>query len=407
MSPATQSKPVAVWWSNAVFFLAAHVAAACGLYLRPPSTVPRATLIMTILLWQIASFGITIGYHRLYSHRAFRASFGVRLVLSFLGAMAFQGSIKWWTLRHRLHHRFTDDEEHDPYCATRGLLYSHVGWIFYKPKYEKLEFIERDDLEADPVVQFQHRYYVLLALFFGFVIPTLLGWTWGDANGAFIYGGFVSRLLIWHCTFLVNSLAHWDGLQPYTDENTSRTNLVLALLTAGEGNHNFHAFPHDYRSGPAILDWDPSKWVIALLNTLGWAWGLRRADTNDIKDAIQHMSGKHADHHGPYTGSAQGIAEWAGAIWQRRDQLDDYLRSNSCACVVLIDGYAVDATSYMKEHPGGARLLRSYAVPNGALDGSEKWKDAGWAYNGGMNKHSNAARKRMAQLRVAKIAFEL
>ncbi|KAI0067970.1 hypothetical protein BV25DRAFT_1875026 [Artomyces pyxidatus] len=393
-------KPVAIWWSNAFFFLAAHVAAAYGVYTRPPSTVSKPTLLMTVLLWQIASFGVTIGYHRMYSHRAFTAPFPIRMGLAMLGTTAFQGSIKFRCLRHRLHHRFTDDEEHDPYCATRGLFYSHVGWIFYKPKYEKLELIERDDLEQDPVVRIQHKYYVPMALTFGFGLPVFLGWTWNDTTGALIYGGFVSRLLIWHCTFLVNSLAHWDGLQPYSDENTSRTNWILAILTAGEGNHNFHAFPHDFRAGPATFDWDPSKWVILVLHQLGLATGLRRADASDIQEAKLHMLGKH---HAAVPLRSEDV--WEGAVWRRED-IDDYISCKKNACVIVIDGFAVDVTEYLTEHPGGARLLRNYSVPtpdDPANTKPTKWKEAGWAFNGGLNNHSSAARRRMAQLCIAKV----
>ncbi|KAF5352503.1 hypothetical protein D9756_005880 [Leucocoprinus leucothites] len=132
-------------------------------------------------------------------------------------------------LRHRLHHRFTDDPIHDPYAATRGLLYSHVGWIFLKPTYGKLDLIETDDLDNDPVVRIQHRYYHLLALLLGFCLPAVAGSLWEDAFGGFIWGGLVARVFVWHCTFFVNSLAHWNGLQPYSDENTSRGNLVGSM----------------------------------------------------------------------------------------------------------------------------------------------------------------------------------
>jgi len=301
-------------------------------------------------------------------------------------------------LVHRLHHRFTDDEENDPYCATRGLLFSHVGWIFFKPTYTKLHLIERDDLEQDPVVRWQHRYFVPIAVGFGIIFPTVLGATYGDIIGGFIYPGLVARILIWHCTFFVNSLAHWDGLQPYTDENTSRTNLFLALVTAGEGNHNFHhAFPHDYRSGPAKTDWDPSKWVIFALSKLGVAWGLRRAIPEDIATAQAQMLARDHDHN-----DAHDIDEkdaWTGPKWTEKE-LESYIERNG-ACVLLIDGYIVDVTGYMKTHPGGTGLLREYAVPVKGDGGNDKWKEASWAFNGGVNKHSQVARRKLRQLSVA------
>ncbi|KAI0354610.1 hypothetical protein OH77DRAFT_1425672 [Trametes cingulata] len=421
--PEARSPPPAqIWWSNATFFVATHIAAAVAVYLRPPSQVPRLTLLFMVVFWQAASMGITVGYHRLYSHRAFRATLPVRAFVALLGASAFQGSIKWWCLRHRLHHRFTDDPAHDPYAATRGLFWSHMGWIFFKARYERLESIDRGDLERDPVVRLQHKYYVPLALITGFAFPPIIGKLWNDPVGSFVYAGLVARLLIWHCTFLVNSLAHWDGLQPYSDDNTSRTNLVLALLTCGEGNHNFvrthHSFPHDFRSGPAPLDWDPSKWVILLLHSLGLASGLRRARVEEIRAARDYMLRKEitpphteTDDLGTTSGSGSGSEEdseeWEGPIWTGAQLAEQ--ASAEGRCILLLDGYAVDATEYLTEHPGGALLLRRYAIGGKAQKadaptaGARPARDADWAFHGGVNKHSQAARRRMRQLRVAKV----
>jgi len=117
------------------------------------------------------------------------------MALAFMGTSAFQGSIKWWSLRHRLHHRFTDDPVNDPYAATKGLLYSHVGWFFVKRRYERMDRIDQQDLASDPVVQFQHKYYVPLAVLIALVLPTLVGGFWNDALGAFIYAGLVTLVI--------------------------------------------------------------------------------------------------------------------------------------------------------------------------------------------------------------------
>ncbi|KAL0951591.1 hypothetical protein HGRIS_008272 [Hohenbuehelia grisea] len=406
MAPARRNIPELarprpqIWWSNATFFCLVHVLAVAGVFIRPLRVVPYKTLLLALVSWQLGEFGITIGYHRLYSHRAFRATPGVRVVLALLGSSAFQGSIKWWCLRHRLHHRFTDDLEHDPYAATRGLFYSHMGWIFFKPNYQKMSFIDRDDLEADPVVRFQHKYYVPLALFFGFMLPPLVGLLWHDAFGAFIWAGLVSRVAIWHCTFLVNSLAHWDGLQPYSDEDTSRGNLLLAVLTSGEGNHNFHAFPHDYRSGPSPFDWDPSKWLILGLRYLGLAKGLRKARDDDMAEAIDYM---HQKAH-PGAIESEDLDDWHGDTWDRQ-QLAEYLSMKPGSCILLIDGYAVNATFYLAEHPGGASILRRYSLSVGNDDKVEA-SEASWAFNGGLNNHSRSAKRRLRGLRVARVSFD-
>ncbi|CAG7854166.1 Acyl-CoA desaturase {ECO:0000305/PubMed:8538376}; AltName: Full=Delta(9)-desaturase {ECO:0000305}; Short=Delta-9 desaturase {ECO:0000305}; AltName: Full=Fatty acid desaturase {ECO:0000305}; AltName: Full=Stearoyl-CoA desaturase {ECO:0000305} [Serendipita indica DSM 11827] len=441
------------WLPNAFFFALIHLGALLGgIYLSPPSTLCKQTIILTILCWQLPCFGqvyffrgvgnietnalpsstgrlysITIGYHRLWSHKAFRAVKPVRFVLAIFGTMAFQGSIKWWVLRHRLHHRFTDDPVHDPYvvwfafvvnldvcltlsnasyAATRGLFFSHMGWIFRKPTYTKLPLIEKDDLDRDPIVRFQHKYYVPLALFTGLVLPTMIAATWGDAMGGYIWGGLVGRVLVWHCTFLVNSLAHWEGLQPYTDEITARGNLIMAMLTCGEGNHNFHAFPHDFRAGPNILDWDPSKWIITMLYRLGLATGLRKAHPEDIKAAQAWIL---SHHHEPFPASANDEAETDSAestdeVVLAKWSLNELNKqAKQRGCLLVIDGFVVDASSYVGDHPGGSVFLRRYAVPKEGARTSEEWRKATWAFQGGMNVHSRIAKRRMMSMRVAEL----
>jgi len=275
-----------------------------------------------------------------------------------------------------------------------------MGWIFYKPAYSRMELVDRDDLDSDPVVRFQHKYYVPLALFFGFIVPPSFGLLWRDPAGAFIWGGLVSRLAIWHCTFLVNSMAHWEGLQPYSDEDTSRGNLLLALLTSGEGSHNFHhAFPHDFRSGPAISNWDPSKWIILALHWIGLVTGLRRARVVDVQEARKYMFYK--DRHG--IPPPDDEEPWKGAIWDAK-QLGDHVRANPRRCVVLVGGFVIDATGYLGEHPGGAHVLRKYSVKPDDIYISPR--DATWAFEGGLNNHSRSARRRMREFRLARFQSE-
>ncbi|KZT73326.1 hypothetical protein DAEQUDRAFT_662387 [Daedalea quercina L-15889] len=429
--PEQQLRPRAqIWWANGLIFVATHLAAAIGCYLYPFYRLSGYTVILCVVLFQMGEMSITVGYHRLYSHRAFRASLPVRIAVALFGASAMQGSIKVRAqifaacMRHRLHHRYTDDPVHDPYAATRGFLWAHMGWIFFKSHYERLQLIDQTDLDNDPVVRMQHKHYLLLALGLGLILPPCIGALWGDATGAFVWAGLVVRLLIWHCTFFVNSLAHWDGLQPYSDENTSKSNLILAVLTCGEGNHNFvrthdslfspprkHAFPHDYRSGPARYDWDPSKWTILLLKRLGLVWGLKRARPEDVREAHLYMLHKHAGEASASEDSGTGDSSssddtdflCSSDIGTETWKLEDVRRyADSGRCVVVLDGFAVDVTGYLGEHPGGAALLRKYSVRSGCAQ-EDAWKEADWAFHGGMNNHSRAARRRMRELRVAKL----
>ncbi|KAG8687389.1 hypothetical protein FRC09_013515 [Ceratobasidium sp. 395] len=263
--------------------------------------------------------------------------------------------------------------------------------------------IDKDDLEADPVVRLQHKYYIPIALFFGLVAPTIIAGLWGDKIGGFIYGGILARILIWHCTFMINSLAHWEGLQPYTDEVTARGNL--------------HAFPHDFRNGPRLQDWDPSKWIIWVLHRFTpLVTRVRQARDEDVTRAQKWMAYIHAQgkDHLPYgwedldddvlvTGDkppesqVQPLENWD------RARLEAYIQKKR-RVIVLIDRWVVDITDYMKEHPGGSAMLRDYSyrpletknTDNTALD------NASWAFNGGMNSHTRTARARMRSLRIAR-----
>lgn len=443
MSASTSSKAVVdkseknpIWWSNAIFFVGMHVVGIVGaVWLSPWGTLKRQTVWLCFLNWQLATFGITVGYHRLWSHKAFTARLPLRIVLGVLGSLGFQGSIKWWVLRHRLHHRFTDDVEHDPYAASRGLLFSHMGWIFWKPKYERLAIIEKGDLERDPVVRIQHRYYVPIAIFFGLVCPTLIAMAWGDAMGGYIWGGVIARLLIWHCTFMINSLAHWEGLQPYGKDMSARGDMILAVLTHGEGNHNFHhAFPQDFRNGPHPLDWDPSKWFIWVLhNYTTLVPRIRVTPEPDVlkaraqvleedaelasNDAEKQkaLKKKAAELRALVPPQFWGIPEGKEETWGRK-QLQSYVE-NGRKKVLLIDGWIVDVTSYMKDHPGGSSILTKFlAIPASAEtihdsgvdigesdEVAQPLKDATAAFNGGLNNHSSAAKEKVKMFRVARL----
>lgn len=110
-------------------------------------------------------------------------------------------TISWWVLRHRLHHRFTDTDS-DPYSATKGLFFCHIGWILKKQRYPLLRVIDKGDLDRDAVVRIQHQYFISLAIFSGFLLPTLAGYLWlKDALKGFLWGGIIARILIWHSTF--------------------------------------------------------------------------------------------------------------------------------------------------------------------------------------------------------------
>lgn len=226
-----------------------------------------SVVLFVVLLWA-GGISITAGYHRLWSHRTYSAHWTVRLFFMLFGAMSLQNSILIWSSQHRTHHRFVDDWDKDPYSAKRGFWFSHMGWILRDYPSGVNDFSNARDLERDPMVMFQHRYYLPLTLFMNIAFPLLLGWAVGDVWGVFLLAGLLRLVVNHHCTWFINSLAHMWGSQPYTDENTARDNPALAFLTYGEGYHNFHhIFQNDYRNGVKWWQYDPTKWLI---NTLSW-----------------------------------------------------------------------------------------------------------------------------------------
>ncbi|EIT71015.1 Fatty acid desaturase [Hydrocarboniphaga effusa AP103] len=233
-----------------------------------------------------SGLSITGGYHRLWSHKAYQAHWGLRLFYAAFGAQALQNSVLVWASMHRVHHREVDHETLDPYSSRRGLWYSHMGWMLRDEQSHKLDFGNVRDLEKDPIVAFQHKHYLGVALFMNIAVPLLAGWATGDPWGTLVLAGLVRLVVNHHFTFLINSLAHFWGRQPYTTENSARDNDFLAVLTYGEGYHNFHhLFQWDYRNGIRWWQWDPTKWLIASMSWLGLASNLRRTPEFQIQRA--------------------------------------------------------------------------------------------------------------------------
>ncbi|KAJ3110799.1 hypothetical protein HDU96_006261 [Phlyctochytrium bullatum] len=377
-----------IWWANGVFVVLTHVAALASILFYTPKW---QTLVLSAISIELATLGITMGYHRLWSHRSYKAGVLLRSALAFMGTLGFQGSIKWWVLRHRLHHRYTDDPVHDPYAATRGFYHSHIGWIFEKPVYSRMKLVDASDLNADPIVRFQHKYYQLLALLSGFVIPTILGSLWGDALGAYLYAGFVVRVIVWHVTFCINSFAHWLGDQKFSAEMSARGTLLLALLTQGEGHHNFHhEFPKDYRNGVHTLDWDPTKWLIWLSAKVGLAWDLYTVPENEIQKAVVVTAEKKAQ-------ELRSKLDWGVDVsalpsWTMQEVSERV--TNKGQELLVIDGFVLDVADFKEKHPGGAKILKGYY----GKDATETF------FNGSLNNHSQSARTYLAMLRVAKVA---
>jgi stearoyl-CoA desaturase (Delta-9 desaturase) len=248
-----------------------------------------------VVFLYLNGLSITGGYHRLWAHRAYKASAPLKLFYALWGAGALQNSILIWASDHRRHHRFVDDNEKDPYSAGRGLWFSHIGWMLREYAGNEKDFSNSQDLLSDPIVMWQDKHYVAITTAMNLGLPLLLGFIYGEVMGFLLLVGLLRLLVNHHVTFFINSLAHYWGKQPYTDENSARDNAFLAVLTYGEGYHNYHhIFQSDYRNGIRWYHWDPTKWMISACNWLGLAADLKRVPNFKIQRARVAMQLKRA-----------------------------------------------------------------------------------------------------------------
>lgn len=239
------------------------------------------TIVLGVVLGMATGLGITGGYHRLYSHRSFDAVWPTRLFLLLLGGAAIEESALKWCWDHRRHHRKVDRED-DPYGIQRGFWHAHFLWMFRK---RGLCDEERwpSDLWSDPLVRFQHKYYLWLAIPVSFGVPFGLACLWGDPWGGLLVAGMARVVVNHHLTFAINSVCHSIGSQPYSDRHSARDNWATAFFTYGEGFHNFHhEFASDYRNGHKPYHYDPTKWMIYLLGQMRLARNLRTSRSEVI-----------------------------------------------------------------------------------------------------------------------------
>lgn len=223
------------------------------------------------VFYVITGLGITVGYHRLISHRSFTCPDPVRIAFLIAGGWALENSALKWCSDHVRHHAKVDQEE-DPYNAKKGFWHSHLLWIFFKDPNanDKYTAIFR----KDKWIMWQHQNYLIIVAT-GLLIPAVIGFIhrgWVGASSAFLLAGVCRTFLVLNSTFCINSICHLWGDQPFGDANSSRDSWWISLITFGEGYHNYHHnYPRDYRNGPKWYNFDPSKWLIFSLFVLGLA----------------------------------------------------------------------------------------------------------------------------------------
>ena len=252
-------------------------------------------LAILAVMYVFVGFGVTIGFHRMLTHRSFEAKPWVRATFVILGSMSVQGAVIHWVADHRKHHAFTDEEgdPHSPHTNSgegvrgvlTGLWHSHMGWLFEGQRTSASRYAP--DLKKDPVIRWVDKYFPLWALL-GLFIPFVAGFALSGGSlwagfTAYVWAGLVRVFLLHHATWSVNSICHMYGRRPYDIDDESRDNWIVALVSLGEGwHHSHHAFPTSAQHGLRRSQVDPSYAVIRGLERLGLVWNVKRPREEQI-----------------------------------------------------------------------------------------------------------------------------
>lgn len=278
-------------WPGAIFITGYHLLLVALLPVYFYFFVPSMGIILTMIgLWFLTGITITAGYHRLFSHNSYKAHPIIEKIFLVLGLLSTQGSALRWSFDHRLHHSHIDQDQ-DPYAVKDGFWHAHIWWMFRKERPLEKKIVA--DLYRSKAVVFQHKHYALLMLGANLITTLALGWMFGDMFGAFVFLWLMRTFLLHHCTWFINSLAHYWGHKNYSVEHSAVDNYIISMLTFGEGYHNYHhTFAHDYRNGIRWYHFDPTKWLIWTLSKLGLARNLKEMKEAKIREKmiIAHKS---------------------------------------------------------------------------------------------------------------------
>ena len=270
----------------------------------PPSVLDISIL---VVMYFLTLTGIEVGFHRLFTHRSFKANRGLKRALAILGSMAFEGPVIWWAGTHRVHHRFSDKEgdPHSPHLHEPGLLntvggffHAHMGWLFkaQSTRSEGWGSYVPDLYRDKDIFRIHIQYFYWLAL--GFVIPAVIGgivtWSWKGTLMALLWGGFVRVFLVNHVFFwCINSVTHTMGTRPFNSKDLSTNNIWLAIPTLGQSWHNnHHAFPYSAYMSMHWWQIDIGGMVLKVFEKLGWAWDLKQPTPEQIQEKLKDSKAK-------------------------------------------------------------------------------------------------------------------
>lgn len=272
MTVATSTK-LPIDWMTTVYLGGIHVVAL--LALLPSNFSWGAVGVAFVLYWLTAGIGITLGFHRLVTHRSFQTPKWVEYFLVFCGTLACQGGPIQWVGLHRVHHKYSDTIP-DPHDSNKGFWWSHIGWMLRKIPADKDVPRYTQDIYDDPFYQFCQKYFILIQVALGLLLFLWGGWSY------VLWGIFVRLVVVFHFTWFVNSATHKFGYKSHESNDNSRNCWWVALLTFGEGWHNnHHAYQYSARHGLQWWEIDLTWMTIRLLQGLGLATDIKLAPTKE------------------------------------------------------------------------------------------------------------------------------
>ncbi len=270
MTVATSNKPLTYDWTVIIFMAFLHAGALLA-FLPANFSWPAIGLAL-VLHWVTGGLGITLGWHRLVTHRSFQAPKWLEYFLVFCGTLSMQGGPIWWVGLHR-HHHLHSDQNNDHHDSGKGFWWSHMGWMFYDVPAEEEATRFTKDIADDRFYQFLDNYFFPIQIAFAALLYLVGGWPF------VIWCVFVRLVVVYHCTWLVNSATHKFGYRTFESSDRSTNCWWVALLTYGEGWHNnHHAYQYSARHGMKWWEIDFTWMTIQLLQKLGLATKVKLID---------------------------------------------------------------------------------------------------------------------------------
>ncbi|HXG86410.1 MAG TPA: fatty acid desaturase [Pyrinomonadaceae bacterium] len=270
-------------WKNLFIVVTFHLLSVAALFAFSWKNLAA----MLVGNWIVGSLGVGLGYHRLLTHRSFKAPKWLEYTLTVLGTMSMQDAPDKWVATHRLHHAFTETDN-DPHSTKPGFWWAHIGWVVFgrAQDHDAATFKKYiPDLLKDKFHVALAKYYLVPIILSGFLLYALGGWS------MVLWGVFARVVVGWHTTWFVNSLAHFSGKRPFETKDDSTNNWFVAFLTFGEGWHNnHHAQPSSARHGLKWFELDMNWITIRLFEKLGWAKEIRTFETKKMPAELKRAA---------------------------------------------------------------------------------------------------------------------